>query len=136
MRIAVATEDGKMISSHFGRSPLFAIYDISEGSFSCVEMRKNTFTDHFRGGHEAGGHTHEAGSHHRHGEGHGDGHRGIAEGLGDCGVVISRGMGRRAVEDLKQAGADVYVTAEREVETAVRAWIDRTITTEERRIHG
>ncbi len=134
MRIAVATENGRTISAHFGRSPLFAIYDIANGTFTQKELRKNTFTQHFKEGHQHG-EGHGQGAHH-HGEGHGDGHRGVAAGLSDCQVVISHGMGRRAVDDLTAAGKEIFVTSETDVQTAVRAWIDKTLTTDERRIHG
>jgi predicted Fe-Mo cluster-binding NifX family protein len=51
MKIAVATEDGRVISSHFGRSPYFAIYQIEDGKIIHKEMRKNNFTVQFRNDH-------------------------------------------------------------------------------------
>ena len=134
MRVAVATNDGQSISSHFGRSTYFAIYEISGGAIVHKEMRQNTFTRHLSDAHRHE-HHHE---HHSHqpGHGHGDGHHGVVRGLSDCQVVISHGMGRRAVDDLTSAGMDIYVTGETDVEKAVQAWIGSSLTTDERRIHG
>jgi predicted Fe-Mo cluster-binding NifX family protein len=117
MKIAVATEDGKTISAHFGRSPFFAVYEIEEGRTTKKEMRPNTFTGHFRGGpyHENGGR----------GNGHGDqeSHGTVAEALRDCKAVISQGMGRKAWEELRAQGIEMIVTDETEVEVALRMYL-------------
>lgn len=117
MKIAVATEDGKTISAHFGRSPFFAIYEIADGKVINQEMRRNTFTGHFRGGvaHEDG--------HHDHGKGDEHAHQTVAEGLQDCQTVISHGMGRRAWEDLCSRGIEMIVTDETEVERALNLYL-------------
>jgi predicted Fe-Mo cluster-binding NifX family protein len=118
MKIAVATEQGKIISDHFGRSPYFAIFEIENGNIINQSMRQNTFTGHFRGHHE--GHQHVE---HQHGTGGTHGHDSAAEGLGDCNVVISHGMGRRAWEDLRARGIEMIVTDETEVEKAVHMYL-------------
>ena len=112
MKIAVATEDGKVISSHFGRSPYFAIYEIDDNKITHKEMRKNTFTGHFRNEHPQERHHDEDEHHHK--------HQHVAEGLKDCNVVISHGMGRRAWEDLRAKGIEMIVTDETDVEKAVK----------------
>jgi len=118
MKIAVATEQGKIISDHFGRSPYFAIFEIDNGKIVTQSMRQNTFTGHFRGDQE--GHQH--GQHH-HGAGDPHDHDSAAEGLSDCNVVISHGMGRRAWEDLRARGIEMIVTDETEVEKAVQMYL-------------
>jgi predicted Fe-Mo cluster-binding NifX family protein len=118
MKIAVATEQGKIISDHFGRSPYFAIFEIENGKIINQSMRQNTFTGHFRGHHE--GHMH--GERH-HGTGAPHDHDSVAEGLGDCSVVISHGMGRKAWEDLRARGIEMIVTDETEVNEAVRRYL-------------
>ncbi len=40
MKVAFATTDGKNVDEHFGRSGLFAIYEITEQASSFVELRK------------------------------------------------------------------------------------------------
>jgi len=42
MKIAVATEDGRTVSQHFGRTPYFAIFEIAEGTIIKRSMRENT----------------------------------------------------------------------------------------------
>jgi predicted Fe-Mo cluster-binding NifX family protein len=122
MKIAVATEDGEFISEHFGRSPYFAIYEIDNGEITVKEMRLNTFSGHFRGGDRRG-----------HGE---EGrHETVAEALGDCSVVISHGMGRRAWEDLRARGIEMIVTNETEVENAVRMYLGGELRDHTEKLH-
>jgi len=118
MRIAVATEEGKTISVHFGRSPFFAIYDIEAGKIVNQSMRQNSFTRHFQEQHQ----PHEHHEHH-HGDGDPHAHQSVANGLSDCAVVISHGMGRKAWEDLRARGIEMIVTDETEVETAVQKYL-------------
>ena len=40
MKVAFATTDGKQVDEHFGRAGMFAIYEISEGGFQFLGMRK------------------------------------------------------------------------------------------------
>jgi len=119
MKIGVATEDDKMISAHFGRSPYFAIYQIEDGKIIHKEMRKNTFTGHFRNDHSERHHHH----HNEGGEEHHHKHQHVAEGLKDCNVVISHGMGRRAWEDLRAKGIEMIVTDETDVENVVQMYL-------------
>jgi predicted Fe-Mo cluster-binding NifX family protein len=117
MKIAIATEDGKVISAHFGRSPFFVVYEIDAGKIINQEMRRNTFTGHFRGG------GHHGDEHHDRGKGDKHAHRTVAEGLQDCKAVISHGMGRRAWEDLRSRGIEMIVTDEIEVERALNMYL-------------
>jgi nitrogen fixation protein NifX len=40
MKVAFATTDGNNVDEHFGRAGMFAIYEMTEGGFHFVEMRK------------------------------------------------------------------------------------------------
>lgn len=123
MKIAVAAADGKTISAHFGRSLYFAIYGIHEGKIVNKKMRQNTFTGHFRGDHQEE-HEHDYHGHHHHeGKDHQHKHQQVAEGLKDCDVVISHGMGRRAWEDLRAKGIEMIVTDETDADTAVQRYL-------------
>jgi len=130
MKIAVATEQGKIIADHFGRSPYFAIFEINNGKIVTQSMRQNTFTRHFRGDQE--GHQH--GQHH-HGAGDPHDHDSAAEGLSDCNVVISHGMGRRAWEDLRARGIEMIVTDETEVEKAVHMYLAGSLRDNVEKLH-
>jgi predicted Fe-Mo cluster-binding NifX family protein len=122
VKIAITTEDGKVISAHFGRSPYFAIYEIEDGKIVNKEMRKNTFTGHFRREHQKRPEQHHGQPHHR-GTGDPHAHHSVAEGLKDCQVVISHGMGRKAWEDLRARGIEMIVTDETDVEKAVEMYL-------------
>ncbi len=111
MKIAVASDDGKTISSHFGRARGFVILEIENGEIKSRSYIPNTFTGHARG-------MHEREPHHRH-----DSHAAIIENLRDCKVVISHGMGRRLYEDLTSAGIEVYVTDETDVDKAIELYL-------------
>ena len=131
LRIAVATEDGKYIAQHFGRSPFFAIYEVTDGSIINHSLRKNTFTGHF-----TRNHAEQAGKeHHHHGSGESDSHQSVVNGLGDCSVVISRGMGRKAWEDLRAKGLEMIVTDQQEVGRAVELYLAGSLEDRTEKLH-
>ena len=105
MRIAIASDDEAQIAQHFGRTRGFVVVDVDNGNAESREYRRNTFTGHARGLEGAG---HEV-----------DRHGPVLSALRDCQVVISRGMGRRMYDDLKQAGLEVFITDETDVNEAV-----------------
>jgi len=110
MKIAIASDDGKTISSHFGRTRGFVIFEIEGKEIKKKGYRENTFTGHARGL-EGADHSF-------------DRHTPILEALKDCQVVISHGMGRRIYEDLKNAGLEVFVTEKTDVEVAMNLYSD------------
>jgi len=109
MKIAIASDDGKTISSHFGRTRGFVIFEIEGKEIKKQEYRNNTFTGHVRGL-EGANHSF-------------DRHRPILEALEDCQVVISHGMGRRIYDDLKNADIEVFITEEMDAEVALNLYI-------------
>jgi len=108
-RVAVASDDGITISSHFGRSAGFIIFDIEDGIPRKLDYLLNTFGHH---GHGECDHHHEGGHH---------GHDDFADALQDCQAVLCRGMGRRVVMDLEDRGIKAVITLQEiEAEAAVR----------------
>jgi predicted Fe-Mo cluster-binding NifX family protein len=103
MRVAVASEDGTGVSSHFGRSACFLIFEIEGGKVVGREVRDNEFTAHAKG--ECKGETHHDHPLHSHAS--------IVEALRDCEAVICYGMGARAAEALSRQGIHVYILSER-----------------------
>ena len=108
MRIAIASDDGNTIASHFGRTRGFVIFDVdrSSGEIKGKKYLRNTFT-----GHAVGRHSPDRG------------HGSILEALKGCKVVIAGGMGRRAYDDLRGAGLEVFITRESSVEGAVSSYL-------------
>jgi predicted Fe-Mo cluster-binding NifX family protein len=105
MKIAIASDDGRTITDHFGRSRGFVICNIENGRVIGREYRANVFTGHSNCHNET--------------KGAADHHGSIFAALSDCVAVISHGMGRCAYDDMTRHGIDVYLTAETEVEPAV-----------------
>lgn len=125
MRIAFASADGVRIFDHFGRTPAFTILDVESGQVTHRSTRRNDFTHHAHRSSEA----HDERDHAS--RGHGD----MIGALKDCQVVISRGMGRRAWEDLRAAGIEMIVTDEVEIDRAVAAYLAGTLMDRTDRLH-
>jgi predicted Fe-Mo cluster-binding NifX family protein len=114
MQIALPTEDGTTICGHFGRAPQFLVFTIENEQITGKTLRPNT--------HASGEH-----SHHEPERSHDD----ILGALADCQVVISQGMGPRAVTALEDAGLLVFFTEETDIETAVRLYLQGDVTSTE-----
>lgn len=112
MKIAIASDDGITVCSHFGRAKGFVIAEIENGQLKSKDYLPNTFTGHAMGMHHDE-QTHHYGS-----------HANIIRALSDCKAVISHGMGKRLYDDLTQAGKEVYVTDEVEVDKAIELYLN------------
>lgn len=110
MKIAIVSDDGKTISSHFGKTKGFVIVEVEGKEIKSREYRPNTFTGHARG---LEGRGHEL-----------DRHTPILNALKDCKAVISHGMGVRIYNDLKGIGIEVFVTDETDVDKALNLYLD------------
>ena len=113
MKIAIATDDGKTIASHFGRAKGFTIFTIDGSTITNKEYRINNFT----------GHALEL----EHSDHNIDRHEPILRALNDCNTVISHGMGRRIYNDLRNAGIQSLITDETRVKSAMKAFIEGTL---------
>ncbi|MBU1299451.1 MAG: iron-molybdenum cofactor biosynthesis protein [Bacteroidetes bacterium] len=109
MKIAIASDEGRSISSHFGRTKGFVIFDVEGNEIKSREYRNNTFTGHARGL-EGAGHNID-----RHGP--------IITALKDCSTVIAHGMGKRIYNDLKEAGINVFITGEVDIEKVIALYL-------------
>lgn len=123
MKIAIASDDKKTISPHFGRSKGFVIFEIENNTVEDREYRLNTFTRHSKGLCEEGKSSH---SNH---------HSSIIKALSDCKVVISNGMGWRIHQDLIQNNIQALVTSETDVVSAVTLFIEGKLEDEIKRLH-
>ena len=132
MKIAVITEDGKTISSHFGRAPGYLVFTIEEGEIIEKEQRE-------KHGHQQFAHEHHDDHTHEHGHGFGTHsaarHTEMIEPIRDCDVVIARGMGQGAYLAIQQANIRPLVTELKDAEEAVRAFIDGTLVDHPERLH-
>ncbi len=110
MKVAIASDDKRTISAHFGRTSGFVIFEVEGKEVKGEEYRPNTVTGHAMGS-KGPGHNFD-----RHGL--------IIELLKDCDVVISHGMGMRIREDLEGAGIKVIITDETEVRRALDLYLE------------
>ena len=108
MRIAIPSNDLTTVSTHFGRTKGFMIFDIENNKVTNKEYKLNTFTGHSQNKHKE----------HEHGK-HKHSHETILNALNGCEVVIAGGMGKRLFDDFEQKGIKVYVTQEKSIETAI-----------------
>jgi len=114
MKIAVASDDGVTISSHFGKTRGFVMYQTDGPSVTSRKYVENTFTGHARGLSGAG---HAA-----------DRHGPILEALKDCKAVIAHGMGRRIYDDLRAADIEAFIVRETHADEALDLYLKKALT--------
>ena len=96
MKIAVATTDGTQVSSHFGRSAGFVVYDVEGTEVKDRQLRSNHHTPHAQG---------NCNGDHEHTHGHsGHNHSQVVDLLSDCKVVLCGRMGAGAANALQAGG--------------------------------
>lgn len=120
MKLAVAGNESLSLSSHFGRSAFFVVFEVENGSIKGKEVRQNDLTPHARGECTGGDHSGRAHS-----------HAAIVSGLQDCEAVICGGMGERMAQDLSARGIrPVVINADCSAEQAVSRYLAGEIGTE------
>jgi len=110
MKIAVPTDDGKRIAEHFGRAQSFLIFSIEDGKILYHEV-VDSMSPHSDGG---SGQSHDECAW-------------FMPLLEGSDVIISRGMGRRAVGHFNEAGIKPVFTDLDDAEEAVRAYANGTL---------
>lgn len=150
MKIAAVTDDGKIISAHFGRATKYAVYTVEDGQIGSQELRNKLghrdFAKDEQHSHD-GDHIHvhqhddDHDHDHHHGNGHGHGkhsaekHRRMFAAITDCDILLARGMGQGAYIGLEQAAIKPIITDIADVETAVNAVVENTIVNHTERLH-
>ena len=136
MKIAVVTDDGKTISQHFGRALQYSVYTLEKGKVINKELRDKL-------GHKDFAKEEEGRQHHGHGDSRGRGygthskgkHRRMFTTIEDCDVLLARGMGRGAYLGLEEFGIKPILTDIAEIELAVQAVMDGSITHYPEKLH-
>ena len=113
MKIAIPTDDGKTVASHFGRAEYFMIVELQDGKEIARRFSENL---HARGhGHHGHHENHEGYGHgwhhanHGFGEGHHHGHEDVFASTGEIQAVIAVRIGPHMFEDLKERGIEIYL---------------------------
>jgi predicted Fe-Mo cluster-binding NifX family protein len=123
MKIAAITDDGNLISQHFGRAPYYLVLTVEDGQIVARELRDKLNHGHFsKEGHTEG-----------HGQSHGmdpashNKHLQMSQTIADCQVLLCRGMGRGAYESMKILGIRPLVTDIPDIDEAVHAYVQGKI---------
>jgi predicted Fe-Mo cluster-binding NifX family protein len=121
MKIAAITDDGKILSQHFGRARHFLVVTLEEGRIVSQELRDkaghHTFAPHEGPGHDpAGPHGFDPASRGRHAQ--------MLAAIADCQVVLAGGMGQGMLQNLEQAGIRPVLTGEPRIDEAIRLFLD------------
>jgi predicted Fe-Mo cluster-binding NifX family protein len=132
MKIAAITEDGKIISQHFGRAAHYLVATVENGQIVSRELRNKLGHTHFVDqphAEEQPGQPHgmDAASHNKHLQ--------MAESIADCEAILCRGMGMGAYESMKALGIRPVVTDIAAIDEAVMAYIGGNIVDLVERLH-
>jgi predicted Fe-Mo cluster-binding NifX family protein len=125
--IAIATDDGTTVSSHFGRAPFYEVLNLSDGKVVKRERRE-------KAGHHSFGHTEGEHGHHN-GEAADQRHQSMVSPILDCQALIVRGMGQGAVEHVRRANILPMLTGLHTIEEVLSAIASNTLDNDPRRIH-
>ncbi|HHV30327.1 NifB/NifX family molybdenum-iron cluster-binding protein [Acetivibrio mesophilus] len=91
-KVAVASSDGKVVNTHFGRALNFLIFEINEDGWEFLESRENRPACSY-GEHSEGGLLYSA------------------ELLADCKIVLASMIGSGAIQVLEQKGIKAFAAA-------------------------
>jgi predicted Fe-Mo cluster-binding NifX family protein len=116
MKIAIASDDKKAISHHFGAALGFVVFDVKNGKIINKEYRTNI-----------GKNSGECGS---------CDHAAMIKNVEDCDFVISFGMGRRIYDDLTSNGITPLVTEEETVEDALNQFLKNELKNRTDKLHS
>jgi predicted Fe-Mo cluster-binding NifX family protein len=124
MKIAVVSDDAKTVSPHFGRAQYYLVYTVENGKITGQETRaKPGYKRNGNKPHENHGKC-DSDSNSRHAEAR---HVDMMGAIMDCDVMLTRGMGKRAYEDLKIRSIQPIITDICEVQPALEAYLDETL---------
>jgi predicted Fe-Mo cluster-binding NifX family protein len=107
MKIAIASDNKKTISHHFGRALGFVVFDIQNGKVVNRDYRENIG----KSSGECGGCDHSA----------------MIKNVKDCEIVISYGMGQRIYVDLVNSNITPIVTEEKTVNEALNQFLKKQL---------
>lgn len=124
MKIALVTDNGEIISQHFGRARFYMVVTVENGQIVNRELREKLGHNHFHnqeheghhnGQHAEAGHGSDPASHDRHAS--------MAQAIADCEVLICGGMGAGAYESMRRLNIKPVVTELRDIDQAVMAYL-------------
>lgn len=131
MKIACISDDGKIISQHFGRAPLYVVVTVEDNRIVSRETRQKLGHQHFAAAEQGEGHGQhhgtDAASHSRHLD--------MAAAIADCEALLCRGMGQGAYQSMVSQGITPVVTDEVDIDAAALAYAQGRLTDHPERLH-
>jgi len=131
MKIAIATDDGRTVSTHFGRARSYAVLTVEDGAIVGRELRSK-FAPHLLGDPEP---EHSPGQPHGTDPASQMRHDQMAAAIADCQVLIAGGMGRGAYERFRSLGIRPIVTELPDVDAAALASAAGTLVDHTEQLH-
>ncbi len=131
MKIAIASDDGRTVSMHFGRAAGYAVLTVEGGAVVARELRPK-FSPH---GTAEVVHDDQPGQPHGTGPAAQSRHDQMATVIADCEVIICGGMGMGAYQRMATHGIRPIVTDIRDVDEAALACAAGTIVDHVDRLH-
>jgi predicted DNA-binding protein (UPF0251 family)/predicted Fe-Mo cluster-binding NifX family protein len=122
-KVAIVTDEGTTVSSHFGRARYYEVLTFQNGEVVQRERREK-FAPHAM--------VEEHGAAHEH---HGGKHEMMLTPIRDCQVVIARGMGDGAYVHLTSDGFTTFLTDLHSIDEVVTAVASGTLRNDSRRLH-
>lgn len=119
MKIAIASDDQKMVCGHVGRCQGFLIYEVEGKKITGRLYRPNDFTNHAK----------QDGRQHDHHSSAGTGHPWIKDALSGCTALISLGMGKRLWDDLAALNVTPLITDVEDADQAVQLYLEDNLPT-------
>ena len=133
MKIAIVTDDGKVLSQHFGRATHYMVVTVEDGKIIHREMREKPGHAQFQGEHHD--HHNDAAERHGYGPAADNRHGRMAEAITDCEAVLCRGMGMGAYETMKARNIRPVVTDISDIDEAVLAYAKGDIVDHVEKLH-
>jgi len=131
MKIAVVTDDSKIISAHFGRAQFYDVFTISNNQIVARETRSKANHNHFT--QEYHEHSHGLGygtdpaSKHR--------HNAMIEAINDCQFLLAHGMGMGAHQSPAASGIRPIITDTEIIEEALDQFLSGELTDHPEKLH-
>ncbi len=132
MKLAFVTDDETTISAHFGRAAYYLVVTLEDGKETSRQRRDKLGHTHFANETHAADtpgqpHGFDAAAQGRHGR--------MMETISDCQILVARGMGAGAYENLKSRGIQPILTEIHTIDEAVKAYLRDNLLDRPERLH-
>ncbi len=136
MKVAIASDDGKNLSQHFGRARFYIVYTIENDKVIAKEVRDKVGHHSFIEDHDAGScHDHGAQGEHGTDAASQTKHQSMLSNALDCKYIIAGHMGGGAYRSMVDQGIEPLLTDIKDPEEAIKAILEDRFQNEIERLH-